>query len=115
MSTGTIVRRAVLQVILSAILGSPRPATCQPVQAAQPVLDPERWTAKIQAGWMGKVAAGSSALPTEMWPKERIRDKFGVLAGPPQKPTSRGPLDDTTLALLGWHAAHEHGPDFTTA
>jgi hypothetical protein len=24
-------------------------------------------------------------------------------------------LDDTTLALLGWQAAREHGPDFTTA
>ena len=27
-----------------------------------------------------------------MWPKERIREKFGVLTGPPQKLTSRGPV-----------------------
>jgi len=50
-----------------------------------------------------------------MWPKQRIKAKFGVLNAPPQKPISRGPLDDTTLALLGWHAAREHGPRFTTA
>jgi len=89
--------------------------TCQPSSVARPVLDSEQWTAKIHAGWAGKVAAGSGALPTEMWPKERIREKFGVLTGPPQKPTPRGPLDDTTLALLGWHTAREFGPDFTTA
>jgi ADP-ribosylglycohydrolase len=78
-------------------------------------LDIEQWTAKIHAGWVGKVSAGSGALTTEMWPKERIRQAFGVLDAPPKPPTPRGPLDDTTLAFLGWHAAREHGPDFTTS
>ncbi len=82
---------------------------------APPVLDIEQWTAKIHAGWVGKVAAGSGALATEMWPKERIRQTFGVLNAPPKPPTSRGPLDDTTLAFLGWHAAHERGTGFTTS
>jgi ADP-ribosylglycohydrolase len=78
-----------------------------------PALD--AWAAKIHAGWVGKVAAGSGALRTEMWPRERIRQEFGELNRPPQAPTSRGPLDDTTLALLGWWAAREHGPAFTSA
>ena len=50
-----------------------------------------------------------------MWPKERVQEKFGVLDAPPQTPTSRGPLDDTTLSLLGWHAVQEHGAGFTSA
>jgi ADP-ribosylglycohydrolase len=109
MATETIVKRSFVLVLLTVIVGSgATPGNCQPP------LDLELWTAKIHAGWMGKVAAGSGALPTEMWTKERIQEKLGVLTGPPQTPTSRGPLDDTTLALLGWHAAHQHGPDFTT-
>jgi ADP-ribosylglycohydrolase len=78
-------------------------------------LSPTQWTAKIHAGWVGKVAAGSGALPTELWPKERVQEKYGELATPPQTPDPRGPLDDTTLAFLGWHAAREHGSQFTTA
>ena len=115
MATAAIVQRGVFLLVLLTTVGSPMRGACQPLSAARPVLDSEQWTAKIHAGWVGKVAAGSGALPTEMWPKERIREKFGVLTGPPQKPTPRGPLDDTTLALLGWHAAHEHRPDFATA
>ena len=72
------------------------------------------WVAKVHAAWLGKVAAGSGALPTEMMTKAHIRAKYGVLTGPPQTPTPRGPLDDTTLSLLGWRAALEHGPGFTT-
>jgi len=45
------------------------------------------WAAKIHAGWVGKVAAGSGALPTEMWSKEQIREKYGVLSAPLQTPT----------------------------
>jgi ADP-ribosylglycohydrolase len=101
-------RRGIVFLLLWAIVGSAMTADCQP-------LDLEQWTAKIHAGWVGKVAAGSGALPTEMWPKQRIQEKYGILNAPPQKPTSRGPLDDTTLALLGWHTARDHGPDFTTA
>ncbi|HUT90306.1 MAG TPA: ADP-ribosylglycohydrolase family protein [Thermoguttaceae bacterium] len=115
MATDAIVRRGVVLLLLPVIAGIATPGACQPVRAPRPALDLQQWTAKIHAGWVGKVAAGSGALPTEMWPKDRIQEKFGVLAAPPQKPTSRGPLDDTTLALLGWHTAREHGPDFTTA
>lgn len=78
-------------------------------------LSRELWAEKIHAAWVGKVAAGSGALPTEMMPREHIAAKFGVINGPVQKPTSRGPLDDTTLAFLGWQAAREYGADFTTA
>ena len=115
MTTAAIVQRGVFLLVLLTTVGSPMRGTCQPLSAARPGLDLEKWTAKIHAGWAGKVAAGSGALPTEMWPKQRIQEELGVLTGPPQKPTSRGPLDDTTLALLGWHAAREHGPNFTTA
>ena len=107
MSINSIVRRRFVLLLLVVIVGSAKPGICQPP------LDPDRWTAKIHAGWVGKVAAGSGALPTELLHKDRIREKYGVLTGPPQIPTSRGPLDDTTLALLGWHAARENGPDFT--
>jgi len=103
----------VVLVALLAIMSNPTPGGCQVLQAAHPALDLEQWTAKIHAGWVGKVSAGSGALATEMWPKERIRQTFGVLSAPPKPPTSRGPLDDTTLAFLGWHAAREHGPNFT--
>jgi len=115
MTTAPVVRRGVILFVLLAMVTIPKLGACQPLKAQRPVLVPERWTANIHAGWVGKIAAGSGALPTEMWPKDRIREKFGVLTGPPQKPTSRGPLDDTTLALLGWHTAHDHGADFTTA
>jgi ADP-ribosylglycohydrolase len=111
MANAETVRRAVTLVVLLAIVRNPM-AHCQPLQAVHPVLDRELWTAKIHAGWVGKVAAGSGALVTEMWPKERIQETFGVLHAPPKPPTSRGPLDDTTLALLGWHAARVHGPNF---
>jgi ADP-ribosylglycohydrolase len=100
-------------VALLAIISYPTLGSGQPLPAVHPALDPEQWTAKIHAGWVGKVAAGSGALATEMWPKERIQKTFGVLNAPPKPPTSRGPLDDTTLAFLGWHAAREHGPNFT--
>lgn len=95
------------------------PALCLGVDRAQagapgkPTL--EAWAARIHGGWVGKVAAGSGALPTENQPREKILAKYGELKNPPQKPTSKGPLDDTTLALLGWHAACDHGPNFTTA
>ena len=89
---------------------------CSQSHAAPPeTLGTREWAAKIHAGWVGKVAAGSGALPTEMWSKDQIREKFGVLSAPPQTPASRGPLDDTTLSLLGWHAAQEHGAGFTSA
>jgi ADP-ribosylglycohydrolase len=85
------------------------------ISAAAPTgLSGEQWAAKIHAGWLGKVAAGSGALPTEMWQKENIRKKYGILTAPPQKPTPRGPLDDTTLAFLGWRTAREKGKGFTT-
>lgn len=71
--------------------------------------------AKIHGGWAGKVAAGSGALPTENLHRDKIRQKYGVLNAPPQKPTSRGPLDDTTLSILGWQAVRDHGAGFTTA
>jgi pectate lyase len=109
MATETLTRRGVVLLLLPVIMGS---ATSGDSQSS---LDLEQWTAKIHGGWVGKVAAGSGALPTEMWPKDRIQEQFGILASPPQKPTSRGPLDDTTLALLGWHTAREHGSDFSTA
>lgn len=73
------------------------------------------WTARIHAGWVGKVSAGSGAIPTELWHKDMIRAKYGYLHAPPQTPTSRGPLDDTTLAFLGWHTAAERGAGFTSA
>jgi len=98
---------------LLAIISNATPGSCQSLPAAHPVLDLGQWTDKIHAGWVGKVSAGSGALATEMWPKERIQQTFGVLNAPPKTPTSRGPLDDTTLAFLGWHAAREHGPSFT--
>jgi len=105
----------VVLLALLAIISNPTRGGCQSLQAAHPALDLKQWTAKIHAGWVGKVAAGSGALTTEMWPKERIRQTFGVLNAPPKPPTPRGPLDDTTLAFLGWHAAREHGPNFTTS
>jgi len=86
---------------------------CVGPTSAAPLTE-EQWAAKIHAGWVGKVAAGSGALPTEMWSKEAIRRKYGELNAPPQTPTSRGPLDDTTLAFLGWQAAREHGAGFTS-
>jgi len=92
---------------------TPAVAPAVPNVPADPRLD--AWTAKIHAGWVGKVAAGSGALPTEMWSKDAIRKKYGVLNAPPQRPTSRGPLDDTTLAFLGWWTARKHGRAFTSA
>lgn len=56
--------------------------------ASEGGLAPEAWAAKIHAGWVGKVAAGSGALPTENMTREMIRAKFGDLRTP------RGPLDD---------------------
>jgi ADP-ribosylglycohydrolase len=96
-----------LGAILISLCGCARPTSAAP-------LSQEQWTEKIHAGWVGKVAAGSGALPTEMWSKEAIRLKYGELSAPPQTPTSRGPLDDTTLAFLGWRGAQEHGPAFTS-
>ncbi len=113
MPTHGILRRAAMLVLLLVIVRSPVPASCQSLRAAQPALDLEQWRAKIHAGWVGKVSAGSGALVTEMWPKERIQQTYGVLIAPPKAPTPRGPLDDTTLAFLGWHAARAHGPSFT--
>lgn len=78
-------------------------------------LSQEVWAEKIHAAWVGKVAAGSGALPTEMMTREQIAAKYGVINGPVQKPTPKGPLDDTTLAFLGWQTARDHGADFTTA
>ncbi|NDK13761.1 MAG: hypothetical protein COY42_33470 [Armatimonadetes bacterium CG_4_10_14_0_8_um_filter_66_14] len=89
--------------------------TRQKSQAAPERPTVEQWAEKIRAGWVGKVAAGSGALPTEMWSKDNIRRKYGMLNGPPQTPTPRGPLDDTTLAFLGWQAACERGTAFTSA
>jgi ADP-ribosylglycohydrolase len=111
--THGILRRVPVLVLLLALVRSPVPGSGRPLQAAQPVLDLDQWTARIHAGWAGKVAAGSGALATEMWPKERIQQTYGVLNAPPKTPTPRGPLDDTTLAFLGWHAARAHGPSFT--
>ncbi|KPJ55619.1 MAG: hypothetical protein AMS16_03970, partial [Planctomycetes bacterium DG_58] len=86
-----------------------------PTAALAPTrIDVDAWAARIHAGWVGKLAAGSGALPTELWSKEAIRKKYGVLSTPPQTPTSRGPLDDTTLAFLGWQAARKHGRKFTS-
>ncbi len=81
----------------------------------RPSLTQTQWAAKIHAGWVGKVSAGSAALPTELWSREKIRQKYGDLRTPPQKPTPRGPLDDTTLSILGWNAAQQRGPGFTSA
>lgn len=75
----------------------------------------DEWAERVRAGWIGKVAAGSGALPAEMQHRDSIRAKYGELSVPPQEPTSRGPLDDTTLSLLAWQAAREHGPAFTSA
>jgi ADP-ribosylglycohydrolase len=86
---------------------------CARITSAAP-LSQEQWAQRVHAGWVGKVAAGSGALPTEMWSREAIRAKYGELAAPPEVPTSRGPLDDTTLAFLGWQAAREHGVAFTS-
>ncbi len=72
MPTHDILRRAPVMVLLLLMVRSPVPASCQLLQVAHPALDPARWTVKIHAGWVGKVAAGSGALATEMWPKERI-------------------------------------------
>jgi ADP-ribosylglycohydrolase len=113
MPTHKTLRSASVLVLLLALVRSPVPGSCRPLQAAQPALDLDQWTARIHAGWVGKVAAGSGALATEMWPKERIQQTYGVLNAPPKTPTPRGALDDTTLAFLGWHAARAHGPSFT--
>jgi hypothetical protein len=79
-----ILRRASALLLLLALARSPVPGNCRPLQAAQPALDPDQWTARIHAGWVGKVAAGSGTLATEMWPKERIQQTYGVLNAPPK-------------------------------
>jgi hypothetical protein len=76
---------------------------------------PADWSERIRAGWVGKLAGGPGALPTEMWHKDQIRRKYGELSAPPQTPAARGPLGDKTLAVLGWQAVREHGPSFTSA
>jgi len=86
-----------------------------PIGADPVPLAAEEWSARIRAGWLGKVSAGSGAIPTELWHKDMIRAKYGELTAPPQPPNSRGPLDDTTLAVLGWQAARERGAGFTSA
>lgn len=97
----------------AAFLATGRVGSFPRLAAPPAALPPDVWAAKIHAGWVGKVAAGSGALPTELWPRERIREKYGTLTGPPQQPTPRGPLDDTTLAFLDWCAAREHGAAFS--
>jgi len=88
---------------------------CQGQGVPTTKLGAEEWAAKIHAGWVGKVSAGSGALPTERWTKEQIRAQYGELSTPPQTPTARGPLDDTTLAFLGWCAVREHGANVSSA
>ncbi len=114
--------RGIILLLLAAVAGAAALLSVCRSQAPSPgegagarLLPLATWAARIHAGWVGKVSAGSGALPTEMWPRERIREKYGELNAPPQQPSPRGPLDDTTLAFLGWQAAREHGPQFTAA
>lgn len=60
MATEIIVQRCFCLLLPAVILSSS--AT---LGHCQPPRDPEQWTAKIHAGWLGKVAAGSGALPTK--------------------------------------------------
>lgn len=107
--------RAVTKVGFALAASAALAGACCVHRAASQEIPPDDWAERVRAGWVGKLAAGSGALPTEMWHKDNIREKYGELQAPPQEPTPRGPLDDTTLALLGWQAAREHGPDFTSA
>jgi ADP-ribosylglycohydrolase len=107
--------RIVAKVGLAVAAGALLAGACCLYRTASQEIPPDEWAERVRAGWVGKLAAGSGALPTEMWDKGQIRRKYGELSTPPQTPTPRGPLDDTTLAFLGWQAAREHGPGFTSA
>ena len=68
----------------------------------------------IEGAWTGKISAGSGALATEGWSRDRIRKEYGELSGPPKTPDSYGPLDDTTLMFLSLVTAEEKGIHFTS-
>ncbi len=69
----------VLQLIGALVLGGLTLPHFRAWAATPATVDQDAWTAKIRAGWTGNVAAGSGALMTEMWPKERVQEKSGVL------------------------------------
>lgn len=104
--------QALAAVAIALGLGAARAAA---PAATAPSLERDAWVAKVQAGWLGKVAAGSGALPAEGMDRAQVAHKFGVVTAPLKPPTPRGPLDDTTLALLGWVTLRDHGAGFTTA
>lgn len=81
MVTGAVVPRGLGLLLLSMILaGAAIAGAGEPLQTPHPALDLEQWTARVHAGWTGKVAAGSGALPTEVPVPLDVPEGFGAVS-----------------------------------
>jgi ADP-ribosylglycohydrolase len=89
---------------------------CRRAEAVEKGLDisERKAIASMEGAWTGKISAGSGALATEGWSRDRIKKEYGELSDPPRTPDAFGPLDDTTLMFLSLVTAEEKGSHFTS-